>query len=569
MLLTLIWAALALVLVGLGSPVLRLLGRRAARTADLEPAFWLGLAVAVAALQLWHFLAPIDTPAAALLTAAGLVGLLAGRSALRGAWSDVRALHPLLLAGWGLVVLLCAVWALAPLQWYDAGLYQVQAVKWAISYPVVPGLGNLHSRLAYNSSFFLYLALLRVVGGDGWYYHVGNGVLVLALLTAMASSIVAAARRKSLSRTALFDAVLVAPVLGLIGRLGLSTTANDLPVLVVQVLVAREVVAMLDAASPRERGFSLAYVSILSVLGTALKLSFVFYGAAALGAALLLAARGGGTRGRLRGAAVVAGPALLLGVPWLLSGVVLSGYPLFPSTALGAPVDWRIPPAEAQLEGADILAFARAPVSYPPKPDELAAYERAGEGWAWLGPWATRNWQEFGPPLAVAALGMAAALRRRRDRAVLAGAAALVVPAWAAITAWFVAAPEPRFVGALFWIAAAGAVAGAAPTGRGRLAVLALAAVAFLVTPQARDATKPLRTPLAMLRGRVVPAGPPAPGPLRPVTTASGLVVYVPAAGQQTWDGPLLSTPTRVDPELRLRCPPDLSCGFSKRPARS
>lgn len=31
--------------------------------------------------------------------------------------------------------------------------------------------------------------------------------------------------------------------------------------------------------------------------------------------------------------------------PWILRGVIISGYPLFPSSALGAPVAWKIPKA--------------------------------------------------------------------------------------------------------------------------------------------------------------------------------------------------------------------------------
>lgn len=37
---------------------------------------------------------------------------------------------------------------------YDSGLYHIQSIKWIREYPVVYGLGNLHSRFAYNSMFF-------------------------------------------------------------------------------------------------------------------------------------------------------------------------------------------------------------------------------------------------------------------------------------------------------------------------------------------------------------------------------------------------------------------------------
>ncbi len=37
---------------------------------------------------------------------------------------------------------------------YDSGLYHIQALKWIEEYAVVPGLGNLHGRLAFNPNLF-------------------------------------------------------------------------------------------------------------------------------------------------------------------------------------------------------------------------------------------------------------------------------------------------------------------------------------------------------------------------------------------------------------------------------
>ena len=37
---------------------------------------------------------------------------------------------------------------------YDTALYHAQSIHWLESYRIIPGLGNLHSRLAYNSAAF-------------------------------------------------------------------------------------------------------------------------------------------------------------------------------------------------------------------------------------------------------------------------------------------------------------------------------------------------------------------------------------------------------------------------------
>ena len=42
---------------------------------------------------------------------------------------------------------------------YDTSLYHAQSIRWIEEYGIVPGLGNLHSRLAYNSASFCLSAL--------------------------------------------------------------------------------------------------------------------------------------------------------------------------------------------------------------------------------------------------------------------------------------------------------------------------------------------------------------------------------------------------------------------------
>lgn len=41
---------------------------------------------------------------------------------------------------------------------YDAGLYHIQAIKWIMQYPTVPGLANLHDRFGFNPNIFSFFA---------------------------------------------------------------------------------------------------------------------------------------------------------------------------------------------------------------------------------------------------------------------------------------------------------------------------------------------------------------------------------------------------------------------------
>ena len=64
---------------------------------------------------------------------------------------------------------------------YDSDLYHAQAIRWIEEYGIVRGLGNLHVRLAYNSSAFALSALysFKFLGTQS--YHVMSGLFALLL----------------------------------------------------------------------------------------------------------------------------------------------------------------------------------------------------------------------------------------------------------------------------------------------------------------------------------------------------------------------------------------------------
>ena len=64
---------------------------------------------------------------------------------------------------------------------YDTGLYHAQSIRWIEEYGVVKGLGNLHCRLAYNSSSFALSALYSMAFLNGGSYHCCAGFLAFIL----------------------------------------------------------------------------------------------------------------------------------------------------------------------------------------------------------------------------------------------------------------------------------------------------------------------------------------------------------------------------------------------------
>ena len=80
---------------------------------------------------------------------------------------------------------------------YDSDLYHAQSIRWIEEYGIVKGLGNIHVRFAYNSSFFALSALYSMPYIFGQSMHSVNGMIAL-ILSIEALRIVHAWKRKKL-----------------------------------------------------------------------------------------------------------------------------------------------------------------------------------------------------------------------------------------------------------------------------------------------------------------------------------------------------------------------------------
>lgn len=85
-------------------------------------------------------------------------------------------------AAFAFCLLFTLLWEIREPMQYDTGLYHSQAIRWIEEFAVVPGLGNLHMRLAYNSAFMCLQALFSLGWFVGQSLHTLNGFCCLAAL---------------------------------------------------------------------------------------------------------------------------------------------------------------------------------------------------------------------------------------------------------------------------------------------------------------------------------------------------------------------------------------------------
>jgi hypothetical protein len=583
-LIILTWLLLAAVFTGLGLIAYRAFGLRLKSAETLFLSFWAGWALSLVVVQLWAFVFPVNDALRGLLVLAGLTGLVWRRGEL---WQLVRAI-----SRWGWVLLAFAgfftIWlaniSLSPISFNitDAGLYHMAYVDWASAYPYVPGLANLHFRLGFSNGFFLHAALYNIGPWTERVHHIASGLLFWVFTIALMFSALSLFRNREPRAVHIFYTLSI-PITFFyhLGRWSTPVISNDPPLFVLGIVTAGQVLYLITAPAlaRREALFRLWLVVLLATAGVTVKFSFVVLGATlsvlALLAWTLRCARGPvgtGWNGSLimRGLALVSVSAVLVLVPMAGRSLILTGYPAFPSTLGAAPVDWRVPEEVARLESDFIRSWARQTNEHP---------EVVLANWDWLEPWWNLMRQQHPfisipltlTVLSLAALGIARKLPEKYFTTKRVGGLYwlfLLSPVLAGIF-WFWAAPGLRFLGAIPWVLAAGAVTQALQHIQikhryGRPVYIVVVVVVVLMTSVVYFIHK---------AGRSYWVRPDSSNyglhslPVREVQTVvetdTGLLVVKPTT--VCWNGPLLCTPY-PNPEMRLRVEGELRHGFTLQP---
>ena len=591
------WLLLATVLGGVGL-LFRHLGQRS-EPIDSDDGFtliWIGYAVTLLVLQSLHFFRPIDAWSLVVIGIAGVIGIAVSVGNVRRilAGSLFRAGNRLPL----LVFVLFLVWAAnrcaGPLALYDSGMYHAPTVEWFKSYPVVPGLGNLHGRLAFNPSSLLFAAMLDRGPFASGANHLANGfVLVLLVAEVLRRGTRLVRGDRSRTRSDIMAIVLLPAILMMFVRQDARSLSTDVVVTGLLMAVGLRLYDSLQYQSlvRRRRASDLAVLALMASAAVCVKLTAAPFALGALVLASLAALRNPREQAVTVGQVLLAMvlPALLVGT-WLARGVILSGYPMYPVRLFAAPVEWRVPAEQAGAEAAWAQMSAR-----------YLNTNTIGVGFDWLSLWVgdvlTRGdlfVHITVPVLIIMAVAIHAVIQRRRvgqDRPVAPdearpGAAALLFGGLLCANAviWFVSAPHTRFGQSTFWLAAGLAVsvrlspvldaADGRSAGvrrwlvRGTVALTALLWMGHAAGISIRQENGFSWWSFAHEFVTIPAPGvwlQPMPEPrLVPFVTESGLTLNVPENNNSCWNGPLLCTPHPAA-NLALRRERDVAGGFVTR----
>lgn len=473
----LVWLCIALVLLGCGYLVRQGLLRRrldAARGVAMSDV-WIGLVVLVVYLQVWNLFLALDRVAWIAPIAGGSVGLaLIARSLARRGWRPRRPSIGIVVVATALATVWAANQSLATDSYYDDGLYHLGIVRYAATYPAIPGLANLHERLGADEPHLLFAALLSHGPWSGA-VHLVNGLLAALLFVEVGLRFVPRVEQRGPQFTTrvallLFLATIVltelpANPIHAVGEPNqLSSLSIDFPAFIfaaVGLLYLAQSIEDSPAITPAVT--SIAMLSLAAVTRPLFWLTLLL----SAGALVVATRRLGGLRTAQEFRAMLPAAVLPAGlaVGWAALQAVLSGYPFFPLTVAGLPVDWRVPAPVVHNFNQQIASFSRHPFSGLP-PDRLLA------NWHWLNWWIPTELRDLRllVPLAVAVVSLGALVLRGRVRPSLeqrstAAMLGVVVPSAATIVAWFFLAPDPRFAFAPIWFVPIALAAWTMPAG--------------------------------------------------------------------------------------------------------
>lgn len=518
--------------------------------------FWLGLVLLFYILQIVHLFARINNWVLLCIVLFALIGYWLNMPT----WNlQIPRLTISRLLN-GPIIILIALWTanrtIGPVANSDTALYHLASTAWNAAYPIVKGLGNLHERFAFNSSYFLYSALTDVGPWPGHSQHILNGFLLTILLIQLVSysrNLFSFQHKVALEPA--FALIFVGPIITEALKGNIPSLSPDFPIFIMGIVLSCRLLGYLTDSqlSSRAEQFNLFSIVALSCLGITMKLSFLPLGFVASAIAIIACYN------RLRPVRLKAFFRLLwptgwfctsfLGV-WMLRNVLLSGYPVFPMTIGALPVPWRIPRSLAISADLWIRSWARQP--WQPWPDVL-------QNWQWIYPWMHTMPADIAKVLFVSTgailLFAASVLWRRRWRFWQ-----ILTPPLAGILFWFLSAPSFRFAGASFWILAIGLLALGLynffenSAGWLRLSTVTTAAIVCIYVV-------PWRQPL-LLHPSSTQILPTIPTPeTTTVQTSSGLSLQTPLVGSYSCWRIILCTPY-FRPTLHAFDPQNIAKGF-------
>ena len=245
------------------------------------------------------------------------------------------------------LILGISVYSLSTPVSYDMDLYHLQYMQWITEYKVIPGLGNLHGRFAFNSTFLLLCSLFYNFKSFFYLFPI-NELISFVTLGAIFSNWNKRTNSVNIICVLIFSLYII-----LFGQ-SLSSTSTDFSVN----LIVLYLFLYVSDIQNRITSYSFGYILILSMFCVTLKISCLLI----LLLPLYLFIRYRKLTFSRRSLTVVTLILVIVVLPWIGRYIILSGYLIYPFDKIDVfGFDWKIPLQLVHAEKIDAYAWARIP----------------------------------------------------------------------------------------------------------------------------------------------------------------------------------------------------------------
>ena len=233
---------------------------------------------------------------------------------------------------------------------YDSDLYHAQSIRWIEEYGVIKGLGNVHNRLAYNSSFFAVSALYSMKFLVGQSLHSINGFMTL-LLSISVLDIMDSVKRK---RFILSDYIRIATIYYLTVICDeIVSPASDFAIMCTIFYI---VIKWVDLLEKKEKDIApYALLCVGGVYAVSLKLT--------AGLVLILLIKPAYRlikEKKVKEIFIYISMGFIVILPWVIRNVIISGYLIYPFPELDIfSFAWKIDPNFAAKDAVEIKVWGR------------------------------------------------------------------------------------------------------------------------------------------------------------------------------------------------------------------
>ncbi len=251
---------------------------------------------------------------------------------------------------------------------YDTGLYHNQSIQWIRSFPVIPGLGNIHGRFAFNSMFFVISGLFTVQFKEILVFPL-NGLCYLVLFFKLVVLF-----KKEITKRVSWKATFY----GLLALASLFILLPDLnspsPDIICAILIIYLFAIIIDDAENRKITglFKIILVNMLVFSCISFKLSSLF-----ISLIILMTLN----QDILKRILISLGVSIIFLSAFFIRNYYLSGYLIYPIPGIDIfNMDWKIPLDSVLAMKSEIEGFAK--IWTMPYPDVLNM--KISE---WIFPW--------------------------------------------------------------------------------------------------------------------------------------------------------------------------------------